>query len=125
MEKVIVTDDDTAQRLFHSIKSVPQNAIAAITPTRGNYGSFYIQKPSYMINLLIPEQDLQRQINAQEHEHRAEINKLKKEKEQKFQISGALIEEKKGFEANIKDLQNERSQIKQRKQQLMVKRKQL
>ena len=51
-----------------------------------------------MINLLIPEQDLQRQINAQEHEHRAEINKLKKEKEQKFQISGALIEEKKGFE---------------------------
>ena len=51
-----------------------------------------------MVNLLIPEQDLQRQINAQEQEHHSEIAKLRQEKEVKFQETGVLIKEKRQFE---------------------------
>ena len=62
---------------FFSPQSVPQNTRSAITfsksafntgfytynpPTRGNYSSFFIKKPDYMVNLLIPEQDLHKQI---------------------------------------------------------------
>ena len=47
-----------------------------------------------MVNLLIPEQDLQRQINAQEQEHHSEIAKLRQEKEVKFRETGVLIKEK-------------------------------
>ena len=51
-----------------------------------------------MVNLLIPEQDLQRQINGQEQEHHSEIAKLRKEKEVKFRETGVLISEKRQFE---------------------------
>ena len=51
-----------------------------------------------MVNLLIPEQDLQRQINAQEQEHHTEIAKLRAEKEVKFKKTGILISEKRQFE---------------------------
>ena len=51
-----------------------------------------------MVNLLIPEQDLQRQINAQEQEHHSEIAKLRAEKEVKFRETGVLISEKRQFE---------------------------
>ena len=91
-----------------SLQSVPQNTKSAITPTfytynpptkgGNNYSSYYIRKPDYMVNLLIPEQDLQRQINAQEQEHHSEIAKLRQEKEVKFKETGVLISEKRQFE---------------------------
>ena len=94
---------------FFSRASVPPNTHSAITPTfytynpptRGNYSSFYIAKPEYMVNLLIPEQDVTRQINSQEKAFEEEIKEFKREKDEKERERQVLTSEHRNFQVNI------------------------
>ena len=87
-------------------ETVPANTICAITPTfyeynpptRGNYSSFYIHKPNYMVNLLIPEQDLNRQLKSQEKQFQEQINELKQEKATKQSENNVLLAQQRKFQ---------------------------
>ena len=70
-------------------------------PTRGNYGSFYIRKPEYMINLLIPEEDLGRQLKTKDQAHHTEMNKLRHEKEEEEKWVKHLREEHRQYQVII------------------------
>ena len=95
------------------MQSVPRNTSSAITtqnvngenrfniyypPTTGNYSSYYIQKPQRMINLLIPEKDMNRQLYNQDQAFKAEIEKDVKEKESKQRERVQMQHEKRGHE---------------------------
>ena len=128
IEKVIVTDDNTAQELFRSPKTVPKNTKSAITPTlytynpptRGNYTSYYLRKPDNLVNLLIPEQNLHRHIQSQEKEHKSQIAMLEEEKNEVIKDMKKLEAERKQFQENCNVLQEQRSQIMQKKQKIML-----
>ena len=98
---------------FFSVQSVPRSTSSAITtqnvngenrfniyypPTTGNYSSYYIQKPQRMINLLIPEKDMNRQLYNQDQAFKAEIEKDVKEKESKQRERMQMQHEKRGHE---------------------------
>ena len=95
------------------MQSVPRNTSSAITtqnvngenrfniyypPTTGNYSSYYIQKPQRMINLLIPEKDMNRQLYNQDQAFKAEIEKDVKETESKQRERMQMQHEKRGHE---------------------------
>ena len=95
------------------MQSVPRNTSSAITtqnvngenrfniyypPTTGNYSSYYIQKPQRMINLLIPEKDMNRQLYNQDQAFKAEIEKDVQEKESKQRERMQMQHEKRGHE---------------------------
>lgn len=95
------------------MQSVPRNTSSAITtqnvngenrfniyypPTTGNYSSYYIQKPQRMINLLIPEKDMNRQLYNQDLAFQAEIAKDVQEKESKQRERMQMQHEKRGHE---------------------------
>ena len=95
------------------MQSVPRRTSCAITtqnvngenrfniyypPTTGNYSSYYIQKPQRMINLLIPEKDMNRQLYNQDLAFNAEIENDVKEKESKQRERMQMQHEKRGHE---------------------------
>ena len=101
---------------FFSVQSVPRNTSSAITtqtvngenrfniyypPTTGNYSSYYIQKPQRMINLLIPEKDMNRQLYNQDIAFKAEIEKDVQEKESKQRERIQMLHEKRGHEVSF------------------------
>ena len=103
------------------MQSVPKNTSSAITtrkiednkgiprdryftynpPTRGNYSSYHIPAPRDFRNLLIPEKDLNRQIDNEDKSFRKEITLLKNEVELKKKQLLPKRVEKRQYEVNI------------------------
>ena len=91
-EQIIVTDDFTAQEMLKNARTVPEFCKFAITPEfyryvperkNSNFGSYYINAPHGDLNLLIPVQDLDRQINQTQKKFEEEIADLKNQRHQK------------------------------------------
>ena len=96
------------------MQSVPKNTSRAITyqkvdgehryydyypPTSGkNYASYFIPKPHRMINLLLPEKDMNRQIHNQDVAFREEMAKDEEYKNGKKDERSTMLEEKRKHE---------------------------